>query len=434
MTINGIWEWANHVVRKVPNETMRDKTLSIDGHIWLYESLKGCEAHHQQTPNSYLVTFFTRIQRLLELKIIPIVVFDNINASSSAHESKDQNEFVPRKRRSFGDSPFTNLVDHVYKTNALLTELGIKVIIAPGDGEAQCARLEDLGVTSGCITTDFDYFLFGGKNLYRFDFTAGTSSTACLHDIMHLSLGRMFMEKKVSRPHLISTAILLGCDYFQRGVQNIGIVSVFDILGEFGDDGNEEIDPHVILDRFASYVREEIPARSEDTQRKLRLRRKKYNFPVGFPNCDAVHNAITMYLRPPVSSEIPKIIPRAANFQQVAEIMMKECGWPATRTQKELALSIRRKVHLTTTVAQTRIPDFFAATKSKNFTPIVEPCESLEDYISANNTWMRKRKRSESPQILQHHAKRQVPDRKRSVKIRAFKPYPTDVIELGDSD
>lgn len=57
-----------------------------------------------------------------------------------------------------------------------------------------------------------------------------------------------------------------------------------------------------------------------------------------------------MYLRPPVSSEIPKIIPRAANFQQVAEIMMKECGWPATRTQKELALSIRRKVHLTTTV------------------------------------------------------------------------------------
>lgn len=86
-------------------------------------------------PKLLYLTFFCRIQRLLELKIIPIVVFDNINASSSAHESvgrnwvktciwkltskfqKDQNEFVPRKRRSFGDSPFTNLVDHVYKTN-----------------------------------------------------------------------------------------------------------------------------------------------------------------------------------------------------------------------------------------------------------------------------------------------------------------------------
>lgn len=45
---------------------------------------------------------------------------------------------------------------------------------------------------------------------------------------------------------------------------------------------------NILLLLFRSYVREEIPARSEDTQRKLRLRRKKYNFPVGFPNCDAV--------------------------------------------------------------------------------------------------------------------------------------------------
>lgn len=440
MTINGIWEWANHVSQKVALETLRGKVLAIDGHIWLYESLKGCETHHQQTPNSYLITFFTRIQRLRELKITPVVVFDSISSSSAAHDATDQDEFVPRKRRSFGDSPFTNLADHVVKTNSLLSHFGVKVIIAPGDGEAQCARLEELGVVSGCITTDFDYFLFGGKNLYRFNFTASTmTSAARLHDVTHLSLGRMNIEKKVARPHLISTAILLGCDYYQRGVQNIGIVTVFDILAEFGDDGCEETDPQVILDRFSSYVREEIPARSEDSSRKLRLRRKAFKLPHGFPNCPAVGNAVKMYMQPSVSNEIPKISSQNTNIQKVEEILVKECGWSPERMQREVVTSMRRSKNLSNTVTQSHINDFFATTRtnSQNFSPIVEPCKSADDYISANNNWMRKRKRmdNDSPNVA---TKKPVSaSRKRTIKIRAPplpKPYHGNNVITLDED
>lgn len=454
MTINGIWEWANHVAQRVSLEALRGKVLSIDGHIWLYESLKGCETHHQQTPNSYLITFFTRIQRLREMKITPVVVFDSITTTSAAHEECDQDEFVPRKRHSLGnDSPFTNLADPVIKTNALLSHLGVKVIISPGDGEAQCARLEELGVTSGCITTDFDYFLFGGKNLYRFDFTSSaTSAAARLHDIMHLSLGKMNIEKKVSRPHLISTAIMLGCDYFQRGVQNIGLITVFDILAEFGDEGSEEIDPHVILDRFSSYVREEIPARSEDTPRKLRLRRKKYNFHGGFPNCDAVHYAIKKYLHPSVSNERPILpSPSSANIKKVEETLVRECGWTQERMQREMMTSVRRSRNITNTVNQTKVSQFFATTKHP-FSPIVEPCSSLDEYISANNNYMRKRKRSEeqkeSPSTSEQPNKRKmypVSVRRRTFRIDTppiqssstpvRRPsYSGGVIELGDSD
>ncbi|UMM21977.1 hypothetical protein L5515_003426 [Caenorhabditis briggsae] len=429
MTINGIWEWANHVSQKVAVETLRGKVLAIDGHIWLYESLKGCETHHQQTPNSYLITFFTRIQRLRELKITPIVVFDSISTSSPAHEGADQKEFVPRKRRNFGDSLFTNLADPVYKTNMLLSQMGVKVIISPGDGEAQCARLEELEVTSGCITTDFDYFLFGGKNLYRFDFTA-SGNVALLHDVVHLSLGRMNIEKKVDRPHLISTAILLGCDYFQRGVQNIGIVTVFDILAEFGDDGNEDVDPHVILDRFYSYVKEEIPARSEDSSRKLRLRRKKFNFPQGFPNCQAVENAVKMYLQPSVYHTMPQssAAPSPVSMEKIELILKKECGWSPERLQKELSTSERRTRNITNTVTQPRINEFFNSTKMKSFSPIVEPCDSLDDYISSNNNWVKKRKRTgESPKVT--------PQRKRSAKVCIpHKPNHHGVITLDDSD
>lgn len=55
----------------------------------------------------------------------------------------------------------------------------------------------------------------------------------------------------MSRSHLISTAILLGCNYYQQGVPGIGIVTVFDILAEFGEEDKLGVDPHVILDRFS---------------------------------------------------------------------------------------------------------------------------------------------------------------------------------------
>lgn len=230
----------------------------------------------------------------------------------------------------------------------------------------------------------------------------------------------------MARPHLISTALLLGCDYYQRGVQNIGIVTVFDILAEFGDEGNEEVDPHVILDRFTAYVREEIPARSEDSSRKLRLRRKKFNFPLGFPNCPAVGDAIKMYMQPSVSNETPRFSNLFLNIQKVEEILVQECGWSPNRLQKELETSNRKSRKLINFVTQPRINEFFASTKSKSFSPIVEPC-SYDDYISANNNWMRKRKWPDESSLP-------IASRKRSFNIRAPpEPYTDDVITL-DSD
>ena len=49
----------------------------------------------------------------------------------------------------------------------LLRMFGIPYIVSPSEAEAQCAQLEQLGLTQGTITDDNDIFLFGGKRVYR---------------------------------------------------------------------------------------------------------------------------------------------------------------------------------------------------------------------------------------------------------------------------
>ncbi|CAI2347644.1 unnamed protein product [Caenorhabditis sp. 36 PRJEB53466] len=429
MTINGIWEWANQMAQRVPPEVLRGKTLSIDGHIWLYESVKGSEAHHSTCAHPYLVTFFNRIQHLKELKIVPIVVFDNVYKHHEVFT--DQSSFRGRKRRS-GRDRWGETVDWIEQwvnnTRQLLYSLGVTSFCGCGDGEAQCARLEELGLTAGCITTDFDYFLYGGKNLYRFDFGANSIRA---HDVTHLSMGRMVIDRKVSRCHLIVAAILLGCDYYESGVRGVGIATVFEILHEFAAEDGAEFHPHVVLDRFASYVRGEIPARSSDGERKLSFRRKNYRLDSSFPNGHNIGTAIQMYQQPPVFDAIPsRAIPKssAIDMRKVEEMFMRMCKWTPERMQKELRTSQRRaKVHANL-VSQTRIPEFFAASRKR---PIVEPCDTLDDYISANNSWIEKKRKSSERLI-----KIESPPRKRSRRIELFvaTTHPSDIIELGDSE
>ncbi|VDM59475.1 unnamed protein product [Angiostrongylus costaricensis] len=226
-----------------------EETFSYsDGHIWLYESSRGC-ANHFASGASYLVTFFNRIQRLLEVGVRPVVVFDKITAD------------------------FHSRVLHIayvissLATHQLLNHMGVPVIMGGSDGEAQCAELERAGLVDGCITSDFDFFLYGGRNLYK----NPTSLVFPFHS-------------GLTRNRLVALALLLGCDYLQGGVNRVGIVTAREIISEFSI--NDDDHALTILDRFGSYFRGEIPSRVSDSNVKKKLRKAKIVLPEGFPNAD----------------------------------------------------------------------------------------------------------------------------------------------------
>ncbi|KAE9419325.1 hypothetical protein Angca_005145 [Angiostrongylus cantonensis] len=355
MGVNGIWEHMHKYAQHIPISTLRNKTLAIDGHIWLYESSRGC-ANHLASGASYLVTFFNRIQRLLEVGVRPVVVFDKITADFHSC-STNVNSYVKKSKRSGGNGwnldAHIELKKRVYNAEQLLNHMGVPVIMGGSDGEAQCAELERAGLVDGCITSDFDFFLYGGRNLYKVDFKNGGLEVEGVASLF--SMDRFESTQCLTRNRLVALALLLGCDYLQGGVNRVGIVTAREIISEFSI--NDDDHALTILDRFGSYFRGEIPSRASDSNVKKKLRKAKIVLPEGFPNADIFIEVTSVYLCPEVKEkkELPVV---TRNMSKVESILIRECGWTPARFTQEIQRSRRRSQRIQN-IQTHKITDFF---------------------------------------------------------------------------
>ncbi|GMI05835.1 hypothetical protein TrRE_jg7353 [Triparma retinervis] len=107
----------------------------------------------------------------------------------------------------------------------LLQAFGMPYIIAPAEAEAQCCKLEELGLVDGIITQDSDAFVFGGQTVYRNIFDERKFVEVYLASDADKEMG-------LKRQHFIALAMLLGGDY-TPGVSGVGIVNGVEILSAF---------------------------------------------------------------------------------------------------------------------------------------------------------------------------------------------------------
>jgi len=252
---------------------------AVDAHNALYQFLSiirqpdGTPLMDQQgRVTSHLSGILFRTTNFIEKGIRPVFVFDGtpprfkqatieqrrqVRAQAQARweEALGRGEVAEAYKQARSSSKVDEEVISTSKT--LINLLGLPVVDAPCEGEAQAAAMVCRGDARYVVSQDYDTLLFGAPLLVR---NLTVSGKRKLHGrSISVSPERIILSEvlkglDLSRDDLIRIAILIGTD-FNTGVRGIGAKTALKIIrkGEFDITVEEklpDIDTEAVMDFF----------------------------------------------------------------------------------------------------------------------------------------------------------------------------------------
>ncbi|MEK6828699.1 MAG: flap endonuclease-1 [Nanoarchaeota archaeon] len=227
---------------------LRGKILCVDAFNALYQFLSSVRQADgtplmdgQKRVTSHLSGIFYRNISLLEDGIRLVYAFDgeapalkykiHKKRESSRDVAKEKYEFAKDKddtggMRKYGSQLIRLNDEMIEESKELLEAMGIAVVQAPGEGEAEAAYLSRVNKEIyGSVSQDYDSLLFGAPNLIRNLTLARRRKTFSGYvevkpEIIELS--RVLNLLEINLDQLICLGILVGTDYNPRGIPGIG--------------------------------------------------------------------------------------------------------------------------------------------------------------------------------------------------------------------
>lgn len=123
--------------------------------------------------------------------------------------------------------------EHNEECRKLLNLMGIPVIVAPSEAEAQCAELARGGKVYAAGSEDMDTLTFGTPILYRHL----TFSEAKKQPILEVDLKKTLEGLDMTKSQFTDLCLLLGCDYLEP-IKGIGPKSAYKLIREHGGLGD----------------------------------------------------------------------------------------------------------------------------------------------------------------------------------------------------
>ncbi len=180
---------------------------------------------------SPIIGLFNRTTRMLESGIKPIYVFDGTppifkQKEIEARKQKkaeqrakleaaiDREDFLAAKKHAVASMSIREQI--VDDSKKLLDLLGVGVIVAPEEAEAQMAQMAKQGIIDGCASQDYDTLLFGAPSLVRnvsFSPQIRAYSPRRPGPPESIHLNNVLEELNYTQEQLILLGMVIGSDY-----------------------------------------------------------------------------------------------------------------------------------------------------------------------------------------------------------------------------
>ncbi|CAG4939012.1 unnamed protein product [Colias eurytheme] len=221
---------APQAVKEMEIKNYFGRKVAIDASMSLYQFLIAVRSEGAQLTSvdgettSHLMGTFYRTIRLVENGIKPVYVFDGKPPEMKSHqlnkraERREEAEKELQKATEAGDQASMEKFNrrlvkvtkqHGEEARELLKLMGVPVVEAPCEAEAQCAAMVKAGKVYAVATEDMDALTFGSNVLLRHL----TFSEARKMPVQEFHLDQVLSGLELNHNEFIDLCILLGCDY-----------------------------------------------------------------------------------------------------------------------------------------------------------------------------------------------------------------------------
>ncbi len=243
--------------------SLAGKKLAVDSSLFLYQFLSTIRQRDgtllmdsKGRVTSHLAGLFSRTVSLMEKKITPIFVFDGkppeLKIKERERRAELKKEAEEKYKIAVESEDIGSMKKYASRTSRLTSEmvseakllveaLGLPVVQAPSEGEAQAAYITKKGDAYAVASQDADSLIFGASRLLRNIAITGRRKKAGklgyetvkpeiieLQDVLN-TLG-------IDNDQLIALAMIIGTDYNIGGIKGIGQKNGLKLVKNYGKD------------------------------------------------------------------------------------------------------------------------------------------------------------------------------------------------------
>ena len=244
-------EKASIAVRKMPIQRYSGQIVACDASMAIYQFIAATLYSNNQGMSqltdsegnltAHLVGLLNRTLLFLENHIKPVWVFDGKPPSLKQgeltrrkklkEEAKEQLEMATEEGKAeeiqkFGKRNLNITKEMIEDAKKLVKLLGVPVIEAPSEAEAQCAALVKAGKANAVATEDMDSLAFGAAYLLR-------SFNSKKEPITEITRIEVLQALDLTEDMFVDMCILLGSDYTEH-IEGIGPATGYNLIKQHG--------------------------------------------------------------------------------------------------------------------------------------------------------------------------------------------------------